>query len=184
MDPPHSPKPTAKVFTYQITEDQYELYRNYAMWNSLQPQYGFYSQIPAYQQLNLSTQVPSALYSPTTSSESDQNEKIFFTLESTKDFKLNCEHCGSIYKSRKRLQNHYEKCNVLNAGSVNIIACKICSKTFKTNTGYTNHMVKFHSEEKMKSSPEKHENLNRNEAHQEKSKSIFHSIDMLAKSDA
>lgn len=175
---------TARIYQYQISEDQYEMYKNYASYN-FQPQSGYYSSIPAYQQLNHS-QVPSALYSPTTSSESgDHSEKIFFSIETSQNFKLNCEHCGSSYTSRKRLQNHYEKCNVLNAGSENVIVCKICKKTFKTNSGYTNHVMRFHGDvESSKQQQEIQEVRNVEEVKEERPRSIFHSIDMLAKSDA
>lgn len=179
---------TAKIISYQITEDQYQMYKNYSDWTSFQAPKGFYSSIPAYQQLSLATnQIPSALYSPTTSSESDQTERVFFSVESTRDFKLNCEHCGSTYTSRKRLQNHYEKCNVLHAGSENVIICKTCKKTFKTNSGYTNHMTKFHGgieQREVSEITESQEDVNKSKEGEERPRSIFHSIDILAKSDA
>lgn len=190
---------TRKMINCQVSNDEYEIYKSYAMWTAYQNQFGFYSSIPAYHQISTT---PVLLQSPSDYGSGSSPDYKPESPTSARDFKLNCEHCGSVYTSRKRLQNHYEKCIVLNPHLDELIVCKVCKRTFKTNTGYTNHMMRFHSEianescllgqKIMKIKSKSTEDLMvieiEDDSHQLKahhsSKSIFHSIDMLAKSDA
>ncbi|KAG5666806.1 hypothetical protein PVAND_014816 [Polypedilum vanderplanki] len=150
---------------------------------------GYFSALPAYQQISTPTAATSDSAMP---SENFRKTAILynrFARDNLKNFDFICEYCGNTYTSVKRLQNHYEKCNVLHPSSEGLICCKICKKNFKTTGGYTNHMMKFHSEENeiktieitQEEGPmDVEENLKTNEI---KKESIFHSIELLAKSD-
>lgn len=178
-----------------ISTEQFEIYKSYAMWNAYhqhQNQLGYYSSVPAYQQLAYI--VTSSLPSPSSDTTLDSNST---SPTSMRDFKLTCEHCGSVYTSRKRLQNHYEKCIVLNPHLDEVIVCKICKRTFRTNPGYANHMTKFHGETIKENEEVKRirkrarseddieqvkQEMRQDVRHQKRS--IFHSIELLAQSDS
>lgn len=174
-----------------ITKDQFELYKSYAMWNAYHSQQqqplGYFSSVPAYQQLSYI--VTANLPSPSAESSTDSNST---SPTSMRDFKLTCEHCGSVYTSRKRLQNHYEKCIVLHPHLDEVIVCKICKRTFRTNQGYANHLAKFHGEtvevkedvvdgKRLRKRARSHDDL---DMVKREKRSIFHSIEILAQSDS
>jgi uncharacterized C2H2 Zn-finger protein len=164
-----------------ISQEQLDIYKSYAMFTAYQHQtpLGYYSSVPAYQQLSFIA--PPNQPSPPSSVSS--------TSTSPKEFKLTCEHCGSVYTSQKRLQNHYEKCIVLNPHLDEVIVCKVCKRTFRTNPGYANHLAKFHGEtmkenedvRRLKKRARSHDDIE--EVRKEK-RSIFHSIELLARSDS
>lgn len=180
----------ATQFTYHhdssaLSQEQLDIYKSYAMYSAYQHQspLGYYSSVPAYQQLSFIAQ-------PSHQSPSQNSNNVTSSSSLTsKDFKLTCEHCGSVYTSQKRLQNHYEKCIVLNPHLDEVIICKICKRTFRTNPGYANHLTKFHGEtmkenedvKKLRKRARSHDDIE--EVRTEK-RSIFHSIELLARSDS
>ncbi|KAL7013731.1 hypothetical protein ACKWTF_015546 [Chironomus riparius] len=173
---------TIQYDTSSLSQEQLDIYKSYAMYSAYQhqTQLGYYSSVPAYQQLSF-------IASPNQPSPSSSSTKS--TTNSSKEFKLTCEHCGSVYTSQKRLQNHYEKCIVLNPHLDEVIVCKVCKRTFRTNPGYANHLVKFHGEtmnenedvKRLRKRARSHDDIE--EVRKEK-KSIFHSIELLARSDS
>jgi hypothetical protein len=106
------------------------------------------------------------------------------------NFRLHCEHCDTEYTSRKRLENHYQKCVVLNPNiSESEFTCQFtqCKKSFKTHTGFENHMWKVHQQRATPKVTEIEEgNLTIDESVNQiqAKRSIFHSIELLARSDA
>jgi hypothetical protein len=89
-----------------------------------------------------------------------------------RDFKLFCEGCKRSFTSKKRLQNHVEKClkKIKKDTKAREFSCRHCGKTFKKLSGVVKHALKYHEE-------------NRDEEKQ-KRRSIFHSIELLAVSDS
>jgi hypothetical protein len=182
----NTPAPPTFITATQ-SPDELEIYKSYALWSAYQSQFGFYSSLPAYHQLSTTPVLIRSPSSLSSSSDSTTEQIQHFNRESPstmRDFKLICEHCGSVYTSRKRLQNHYEKCVVLHPHLDELIGCKVCKRTFKTNTGYTNHMMRFHSEVVESQKVIEIEDDASMEVEQSKERSIFHSIDMLARSDS
>ena len=167
-----------------ISQEQLDVYKSYAMWSAYQQQnqLGYFSSVPAYQQLSYVVQTSRP--SPSSSVRTSTSPNL-----TTSDFKLSCEHCGSVYMSIKRLQNHYEKCIILNPHLDEVIVCKICKRTFRTNSGYANHLLKFHGEtlkanedvKRLRKRARSHDDI---EEFRKENKSIFHSIELMAQSDS
>lgn len=174
-----------KVFEMYVTGSELETYKNYAIWSTLNNKFDSVNQ--ANQQISF--------VSP------EFSRSLQVSPSSALDFRLECEHCGSEYTSRKRLQNHYEKCAVLNPNIDESIICHVCKKNFKTSHGYTNHVLRFHpqavnsekfignseilkrKEETLRKKQEKFDNDLEEGEVRPKVYSIFHSVELLAISD-
>jgi hypothetical protein len=89
-----------------------------------------------------------------------------------RDFKLFCEGCKRSFTSKKRLQNHVEKClkKIKKQTKNRAFSCRHCGKAFKKLSGVAKHALKYHKESR--------------EEEQQKRRSIFHSIELLAVSDS
>lgn len=95
-----------------------------------------------------------------------------------RDFKVVCEKCQRAFTSRKRLQNHMTRCLVeKEKASLKPFACRECSRRFMKRAGLAKHTEKFHPE--MVAARAKAEV----QFYPEPSRSIFHSINLLAESD-
>jgi hypothetical protein len=89
-----------------------------------------------------------------------------------RDFKLFCEGCKRSFTSKKRLQNHVEKClkKIKKDTKNRAFSCRHCGKAFKKLSGVVKHALKYHKEN--------------SDEEQQKRRSIFHSIELLAVSDS
>lgn len=93
-----------------------------------------------------------------------------------RDFKVKCEKCQRAFTSRKRQQNHMKRCIVERGkASMKPFVCRECSRRFMKRAGLAKHTEKFHRET-VAVRPEV-------QFYPEASRSIFHSINLLAESD-
>lgn len=171
---------------YQTASGTVQLYYNYSMWNSYNP--NFYGSIPAYQDLNgnlneVNIDVASIDLTEESQDELEiieEKEKVKISSPTqAKDFKLFCEECNRCFTSKKRLQNHVLKCSV-SKDNQKEFSCGDCHKSFKRRPALMKHNLKYHEEIL------KEKNLNKSIEGVKGSprKSIFHSICLLSKSDA
>lgn len=103
-----------------------------------------------------------------------ENVEVFRPESPTqaRDFKLICERCERSFTSKKRLQNHLEKCVKTINGNHRAFSCRECHKTFKKPSGLVKHTSKYH---------ERHNRINQQQS--PRKPSIFHSIELLSISD-
>lgn len=182
---------------YQTPSGTYQLYYNYSMWSSYNP--NFYGSVPAYQDLNRNPneqndaeniEIPSIDLTEESHEELEVikvEEKLKVKTPSptqAKDFKLFCEGCNRCFTSKKRLQNHVLKCSMKcsSAGKDDQkqFSCGECSKSFKRRSALLKHNIKCHEEILQEKSFVESKEIGVGGPRT----SIFHSICLLSKSDA
>lgn len=99
---------------------------------------------------------------------------------SVTDFNMTCENCGKVLSSLKRYQNHYQICfNKTN--NPQIFICTHCGYEFLVKKSYEKHMRREHGEPSRVNCAIQPANCENNPP---RNPSIFHSIALLAQSDA
>lgn len=189
-----------------MSSEGYKLYWDYSIWSTSNNH--ILEFLPAYQDLNNQrfvsgiTKTRRKSHSSFTIERSSEDKKVAqMTDEEFLDsktqaraFMLICEKCKRVFTSKKRLENHLERC-CLKKDEINRFTCKECFKNFEKNAGLMKHAAKYHDknieeEQILAVSPVPGEaltteNITRKPKQQLKapSPSIFHSISLLARSD-
>lgn len=169
--------------TYQLdmNNQAFNVYINYTNYSDyIGCNDNIYENSLAFQDLNNQNYMQSLTVDLTIEEKSDKHEKekqedmeqILQPDSPTqaRDFKLFCERCRRCFTSKKRLQNHVEKCHKrIKNEKIREFSCQHCQRAFKKRSGLAKHIVKYHEGNLTEESSRR--------------PSIFHNIDLLAVSD-
>lgn len=172
----------------------HQLHHDFLMWNAHNP--NFWGSVQAYRTLNERKVEEEFIVASIDLTEEPQSEPFVATSKEEKvisptqarDFKLFCQNCNRCFTSKKRLQNHVLKCSTgkIAINSPKMFSCKVCSKSFMKRAGLFKHNAICREVEKEERIEVLINQAGMNVHHDRETqrKSIFHSIDLLAKSDA